>query len=557
MTKYLIDFKDDAPYEAIQEYLTTHQCTVIGKFDKLNKVYHVESAVLPPSVESIVELVQNDEETVLKLLEVLPLYTYPAINSTTTITNSDEKNWWKIYSYSQVDLANDTTAIPNFGEGTNIYLVDSGIDASHPEFTGKDVSLLYSMTPGDFDDYTGHGTSLASAMIGATCGILNASLKVVKIFSNDPKTNPTKQSDILYALDAILKDAAFSTNLFSVVNLSWTISKNEYIEDKIRHLIDAGIAVVAAAGNSGHPIEQVTPASMPEVITVGAYQADFLPCDFSDYTDPSNTSLTKNLVNTGALDVWAPGENIYTATSSKLGGGYGFTSGTSIAAAIESASISFNMAQSIYGQQSATYHLDVNGQPRADFLIGFSRQGLLDLSDPKYMTSVNGICTFENREIFDKSKSKYTGKLYDTLLTPQKMVVRVNQKSIGAIGNPLINNYELKSALPDGLAFENRWVIASFKNEPASGPNGVETFEIHYTLYPEDTTVDPIDSSIMIVLLGSTFDQATLPEDDPILDLLALSVCAPNFFGNCSARSCPTGFECQSDVKTCICSKIY
>ena len=45
MTRYLIDFKDDASDEAIQEYLISYQCTVIGKFDKLNKVYHVESNV--------------------------------------------------------------------------------------------------------------------------------------------------------------------------------------------------------------------------------------------------------------------------------------------------------------------------------------------------------------------------------------------------------------------------------------------------------------------------------------------------------------------------------
>lgn len=529
MTKYLIDFKDDASDEAIQEYLISYHCTVIGTFDKLNKVYHVEANTEPPSFESIVELVQNDETTLIKLLEVVPYTVYPTVEETANLVHDDQKNWWKIYSYNQIDLSENTSVVPIFGAGTNIYLVDSGIDASHPEFTGKDVSLLYSMVPGDFDDYTGHGTALASTMIGNTCGISNASLKVVKIFSNDPETNPTKQSDLLYAFDAILQDAVLSTNLISVVNLSWCIPKNEYVEDKIKHLLKAGIIVVTAAGNSGVPIEQVTPASMPEVITVGSYDENFIPCDFSDYTDPTSLSLTQNAVNTGALDIWAPGSKIYIARCSKLGGGYEFSGGTSISSAIQAASIAYNSAQNIIGLESLTMHRDMQGYPDLSWSLTPGRTGILDLSDPKYSSSINKICTFVNRETVDKSFNYYTEKNYNTLKAIRKMIVNFNDRKEMPIGNSLVSKYEIKTQLPDWVRLEGGFLVAAPVNEPSNGATGIETVEIAYTLYPEDTTVEPIDSIMMVVVLGSEFDHTALPADDPILELTALVSCPQTY----------------------------
>ena len=199
-------------------------------------------------------------------------------------------------------------------------MLDSGIDLTHSEFTGKDISLVYSLT-GDFNDTNGHGTGLASLMVGNTCGVTSTSIKVVKIFDDN---QPTKQSDFLHALDAILTDMNSNINKFSIINCSWAINKNIYIEDKIKHLINAGALVVASAGNSGKPIEEVTPASMPDVLTIGAYNSDFVPCDFSDYSNPSVVSLTQGQVNTGTLDAWAPGEQIWIANPTSKGGGYGF-----------------------------------------------------------------------------------------------------------------------------------------------------------------------------------------------------------------------------------------
>ena len=559
MTYYLIDFKNDVSDEQIAMYLAENQCTVLKAFDKLNKVYHVESTILPP-ITSIVELVQNDNESTIELLEAIPLYSYPSVEETVTVDHSDDKNWWKVYSYKEIDLANDTTPVPIFGSGSNIYILDSGIDISHPEFEGKDVTLLHSMVPNDFDDYNGHGTALASVMIGKTCGISNASLKVVKIFSNDPTNNPTKQSDLLYAFDAILTDIINSPNLFSVVNLSWTINKNEYIENKIRHLINAGVYVIVSAGNSGRPIEEVTPASMPDVITVGAYQESFTPCNFSNYTDPSITSLTKNFLNSGALDIWAPGEKIWAALTSIKGGGYGFTAGTSVATAIQSAAIAFNIAQENYGKDSVTAYLDIQNRVVLDFPVRFGRQGLLDLSDPKYINSVNKICTFAHIEQHDKGNNVYTNKLYNPLAPERKLVVSVNEKTVTRIAGPLFSKYELKNPLPDWATIDGPWLVVHPTVEPEDGPEGVQGFGIQFILYPEDDGVDPIERTILVVVAGSLVDKEVVPSDpDSPLNLLLQGFCDTIIFNNRLTCS----FNCQYqysacgflfDSKQCICN---
>jgi len=529
MTRYLIDFKDDASDEAIQEYLISYQCTVIGKFDKLNKVYHVESNVEPPSFESIVELVQNDDISVIKLLQYFPVeFTQP--QTTTEINVEDEKNWWKVYSSKNIDLGNETATIGIHGLGTNVYVVDSGIDITHPEFADSDISLIYSMIPGNYADNTGHGTAISSLVVGQTCGITNASLRVVKIFDNNQST---KQSDMLYAFDAILQDAELSSNKVSIVNLSWSIPRNNYIEDKIQHLIDAGIGVVASAGNSGIPIDDSTPAAMPAVCTIGSYNADFTPSDFSNYTDPSIISFTKGTVNEGILDAWSPGEKIWVA---EIGGGYGYASGTSLSAAIYSASLSYNISQLLLDNgepfdflttQTTVYpqgsDLSTNSDARTigketsyitseKLIHSFSKSGLLDLSNTKYASSNNLICSFgdfANQTNFSKKISA----------TPQSRVIRVGEKwSEAIVSGMLVKGIEFISELPDWIKIQRTHLVANLTSDLAD-PAGYESFVLEYNIIPRDDSPS-IPTSMTIYTVGSEFDHTTLPADDPILELV-------------------------------------
>jgi len=383
MSHYIIDFVNDATDADINEYLTACSATIIKTFNAFEKVYMVEAETMPPTT-ALTERVADDHDhsNHIKLLNTVSLE-LPSLSDegSTLVTTSDQKDWWKVYSGSKVDLEAENFQLPLSGNGSVVYLLDSGIKLDHPEFVDSDIECLYSLTD-DFTDRKGHGTALASLIVGKNCGITNAKLKVVKLFDTEV---PTKLSDFLSALDAIYVDFA-SLNMYGIVNCSWEIARDEYIESKLQRLWLAGAQIVVAAGNTGTDIGNVTPAAMSDALVVGAYNASLQPCDFSDYTGSSITSVTAGVVNGGKLAGWAPGENIYVA---KLDGGYGFSSGTSVSAAIHSAILAYNVTLPAF-----QFNDDINtsfNTSTINRMTFFIKEDLLILDDAKYENSPNRI----------------------------------------------------------------------------------------------------------------------------------------------------------------------
>ena len=549
MKNYLIDFVDGTSDDVISAYLSNNQCTVNHVYKNLNKVYHVKSETVPPMDESIITSIIDDDASAITLLDIVKVKQPTPVTPSRveTIATQEEKNWWKIYSFKDIDLSEDNSNVDIFGTNSNIYLLDSGIDITHSEFTGQDISLVYSFT-GEFDDTKGHGTSLASVMVGNTCGVTSASLKVVKIFDEN---QPTKQSDFLHALDAILTDMNNSNNRISIINCSWAINKNIYIEDKLKHLINAGALVVASAGNSGIPIEQVTPASMPEVLTIGAYNSDFVPCDFSNYSNPAGISLTTSQVNGGKLDSWAPGEQIWIAISASKGGGFGFSAGTSLSAAIYSAALAYNVSKYFNMTQdyfSYTYYSD--GKIKIEVTDVHSRTGLLDLSDSKYTESVNKICTFQNRSSANNPTTRYKDDV------TFHMILDVNTKRYKQVFRPQgVDSYEFITPLPQWITMpENDGILLLHPTNTPADSTGIDRETFIYKIYLEDGT--SFTQTLYTAVLGD-YDIEALPADDPVLlyRLQDMTACqgSPSFQG-CYGKSCPGGLTCfTSTEKLCTC----
>jgi subtilisin family serine protease len=325
-----------------------------------------------------------------------------------------------------------------------VYIVDSGITANHPEFVGVNVENVYSYD-GTFDDINGHGTAIASIIGGNTCSLANSDIKVVKIFGN----TPTLQSHLLAAFDTIITHS--SANIFpSVVNLSWIIDKNPFIESKIQKLIDNKVTVVCAAGNSGAPIPNVTPASMPDVITVGAYNQDFEPCDFSNYT--SGIAVTGGTVNYGSIDVWSPGVNILAAS---IDGSYHLVSGTSIASAIHSSACAFGFGLDLSMDDPefmmSTNHVqNLISTPAYLKTLSGQRENILTLQGV-YAESVNRIST-----IFSKPErpAAFVLNVYDTIVAGKPWEEFVWYKMY-------INSAELEQPLPPGLELKDGFIIGT------------------------------------------------------------------------------------------------
>ena len=148
------------------------------------------------------------------------------------------------------------------GSNVNIAIVDSGIDTAHKSFTGQSGKIVISK---DFtgenrtDDPYGHGTHVAAVAAGvgtATNGQYEGVAPAAKLLNlrviNSQGVGSV--SGVLKALDWIMANRV-SYNV-RVVNLSLggpaiNSYKNDPLCQSVRKLVDAGIVVVAAAGNSG------------------------------------------------------------------------------------------------------------------------------------------------------------------------------------------------------------------------------------------------------------------------------------------------------------------
>lgn len=517
--QYLIDFKNTATDAEITQYLNDNGCSVLKEWDNFDKVFLVETNNAPPSAAIIERLVEENSLAIKPHLENITVDPnfhchnhpdYPKI----TVDVNDEKDWWKNFSYIQPQFEEENLILSRLGKGVDVYVMDSGINAAHPEFVDTEIINLYTVTPNDFSDNNGHGTALASLISGKTCGITDATIKVVKIF--DPN-HGTLQSEFLSALDAIISD--HEDNTYGIVNCSWSIPKNEWVEDKLKICADEGLFIICASGNGGVEIENVTPASMWEVMTVGAYNKNLEPCDFSDYT--GHITTTPGLTNHGELDGWAPGEDIWCATRS---GGYGFAQGTSVACAITSAIVASNLTWRMKSDGSRnmineTLIVSTLAEATSHYhYVAFARDGLLDLSDPRYSTSINRIAT-----IWDNCKSLIKNNPSNEINT----VFRVGKESMVSIFSQYYSK-EIRwlDELPANFTVSGQgkaWMRPSVEQGPAPGE--------HYKHYPlrfirVDTTDVEEECLLNIYVIEPEKDLAEIPPDDPIIPITLLILCS-------------------------------
>lgn len=515
--KYLIDFKNDTTEENIQKYCLDNNITIIKQFDKLGLVYETSADVEPP-VTDIIEYVINDEHAPISLLN----------RDTVSFDSATDTNWWKMATLDLHDYDKPVTTHKLNLKNMNVYIVDSGITSSHPEFTGVAVENIYSYD-NTFDDINGHGTAIASIIAGNTCSISNADLKIVKIFGS----TPTLQSHLLAAFDAIIAHA--STTMFpSIVNLSWIIDKNAFIESKIQKLIDNNITVVCSAGNSGIPIPNVTPASMFDVITVGAYGQDFEPCDFSNYTG-SGIYNTNGAVNPGAIDMWSPGIDILAAN---IDGSYHIVSGTSIATAIHSATLAFVYGMEFSGDNpefvlSTDRMQQLITMPQNQKFAGSYRKNVLTLTGV-YSDSVNRMSTILSKP---EAPNKYVFDLTLSTLVNQLICEFIFLKMY-------VSSHSLDKALPTGLQIIDGHLTGTVDPAYLEGA----AYKSFMTSVQVQTIEGDITSLELNLLLKSSEQVELDPLDDPeIIVFLQAGPGCPNSF------SCP-GNECTGPFKLTYCN---
>ncbi len=543
--KYVLDFFDNIDELVIDQYLLDNNIIKIKRLSSFGKVYLVETTTSLIENEIIEKFILDTEQGIELLsfsIDLVDNYTE------TTFDIEDEKNWWKVATINKIDFDQQTHTHKIRGANSTVYIIDSGITVDHPEFANANIELLHTFN-GNFADNNGHGTGLSSLIVGPNCGLANPKLKVVKLFDN---TQPTYQSDMLVALDTILNDYITNGKKASVVNMSWSIPKNDYINAKIQYMIDQGMYIVAAAGNNGMPIGDVTPASIPDVLTIGSFNQNLEPSSFSNYTGGSDISYTTNDVNYGALDGWAPGELIWAANKN---GGYGYIAGTSAAAAIVSAAIAYDTNVFLADDGTIPSYVTTDVNSFHSTRTGF-RMNLLTLSGV-YSNSLNRVATF---------LTSYTHPMFYSF---RMQAVAGTTKSF-RIANPItVTKISTTMMLPEHITLNSAGYITinhdyiddaytqmpelEFKLEQEN--EDIATIIFGYNIVNSQyTSMKDIYENDPSLLEGDDFALAYILTDDGRCSTFPNLTC--NDFNNCYAQSSFTAF-CDNPSKSaggCYCN---
>jgi subtilisin family serine protease len=237
--------------------------------------------------------------------------------------------------------------------------IDTGVDYTHPDLAanmwhnpgevagnGLDddgngyVDDVYGMAsasdavdPSDPMDVQGHGTHTAGTMAGVgdngtgVAGVAWHTSVMALRFFNAKGLGAT--SDAIACIEYVIAMKERGVNVVAI-NASWGSSENSaFLRWAIEAAGDAGIIVVAAAGNGGadkvgddNEVEPYYPASYDcaNIVSVGASDATDALTGFSNY-------------GAASVDLVAPGIDIWsTVPTAMVPAGYGFKKGTSMAA---------------------------------------------------------------------------------------------------------------------------------------------------------------------------------------------------------------------------------
>ena len=201
------------------------------------------------------------------------------------------------------------------GADVRIAVIDSSIDADHPELAGSIVEQFDAL--GSKEGPHVHGTGIAGAIASHARlmgGAPRAQILAIRAFGVASGTAQSSSYVVLKALDYAAAHKA------QIVNMSFAGPKDTLIERGITALAGRGIVMVAAAGNAGAKSPPLYPAANPNVIAVSA-------------TNAQDELLAAS--NRGSyVCVAAPGADIFLPAPD---GKYQMTSGTSFSAAYVSA----------------------------------------------------------------------------------------------------------------------------------------------------------------------------------------------------------------------------
>ena len=192
----------------------------------------------------------------------------------------------------------DFNDVSGNGAGVTVYVLDTGIRASHNDFGGRVTKLVTCMSGNGCvqqsstnNDGHGHGTHCASTATGAVYGVSKqASAVGVKVLSDQGSGT---YSGIIAGINWAVADCPGRCVISMSLGGGGVCTSSNSMGVSIGAAKAAGIPVVVAAGNSDADAANFSPASCPDSFTVGASDVNDVRASFSNFGSK--------------IDIFAPG----------------------------------------------------------------------------------------------------------------------------------------------------------------------------------------------------------------------------------------------------------
>lgn len=213
-------------------------------------------------------------------------------------------------------------ALNNIGEGREVIVavIDSGIDMTHPEFSGRLFNGKDFLDDAPMVDDMGHGTHVAGIIAAningyGTQGVTPNGIKILplKVLNQKVqrfvyKKNPNDEDERGRVITDIIADAIVYAiqGKASVINMSlgWPqLVNSPRVTRALGLAAENGVVIVAASGNNNKDVP-TWPCSHPAVICVGAMDNQGEITEFSNHG--------------GKVDLVAPGEWIVSTFARNL-----------------------------------------------------------------------------------------------------------------------------------------------------------------------------------------------------------------------------------------------
>ena len=174
----------------------------------------------------------------------------------------------------------------NTGAGSTVYILDTGIHYTRTSFSGV-AGPLWDFGHLSGRDCNGHGTHIAGTVHSIAP---SAQLRSVRVLNC---RGYGTMSTVISGMDVILGEPG------GVVTMAFGASPNHSLDMAAENLVNAGYKIVTAAGNTNSDACAVSPAGVPQTITVAATDSEDSRAPFSNYGQ--------------CVDIFAPGVSIESA----------------------------------------------------------------------------------------------------------------------------------------------------------------------------------------------------------------------------------------------------